>query len=48
MGSPPLQAFRECEDVAMGDVGRRHSGGGLGVILGILDIFPNLDDSMIL
>lgn len=38
--------FKECGDVARGDMGSGHGGSGLGFGLGTLDIFPNLNDSM--
>jgi len=35
VGSPSLEVFKNCGDVAFGDMVRGHSGGGLGLGLGI-------------
>ena len=43
MGSLSLQAG----DVALGDTISEHSGDGLGLNLGVLEVFSNLSDSMI-
>ena len=48
MGSASLGVFQEGGDVALGDMGRGHSGSGLGLDLGILEVFSDLNDPMIL
>lgn len=44
MGSPSLEVFRTCGDVALGDVVRGH--GGLGMRLAILEGLSKLIDSV--
>ena len=44
--SPSLGVFQDRRDVAPGGTVSRH--GGLGLHLGILDVFSNLNDSMTL
>ena len=44
--SPSLEVFKNHGDVAHGDTVMGHLGGGLG--LGILELFSNLSDSVIL
>ena len=46
VGSPSLEVSQSCGDVALRDVGSGHGGGGLG--WGILEVFSNLNDSVIL
>jgi len=46
MGSPYLEVFQSCGDVALRGVVNGH--GGLGLDLGILEVFSNLNDSVIL
>jgi len=46
VGSPSLQVFKERGDVALRDVVSGH--GGLGLDWIILEVFPNLDDSVTL
>ena len=41
-----LEVFQNCGVVALGHMVRRHGGNGLGLDLGILEIFSNLNDSM--
>ena len=48
VGSPSLEVFQNCGDVALRDVSSRHGGEGLGLSLVILEVFSNLVDSMIL
>ena len=48
VGPPFLEVFENSGDVALRDVGSGHGGGGLGLDLGILVIFSNLNDSVIL
>ena len=47
VGSPSLEVFKEGGDVALRDVGSGHSGGGLGLDLGISELFSNIYDSVI-
>ena len=46
LGSLSLQVFQSHGDVALREVGSGHGGGGL--LLGIFEVFPNLNVSMIL
>jgi len=46
--SPSLEVFHNHGDVVLRDVIRGHSGGGLGLDLEILEVFSNLNDSVIL
>mgnify|MGYP001859334932 CR=1 FL=1 len=46
--SPSLEAFENHGDVALRDVVSGHGGGGLGLDLGILEVFSNFNDSLIL
>ena len=48
MESPSLEVFQNHGDVALGDVVSGHGWGGLGLYLGILVVFSDLNDSMIL
>ena len=48
MGSPFVEVFKNCGDVALRDVGSGHGGDGLGLDLGILTVFSSLNDSIIL
>ena len=48
MGSLSLEVFQSRGDVALRDVGSGHGGDGLGLDLGILEVFSNLTDSVIL
>ena len=45
--SPSLEVFKSCVDVALRDVGSGHGGGGLGLDWMILEVFSNLNDSVI-
>jgi len=47
-GSLSLGVFKKGGDVGLGDLERVYGGGGLGLDLGILEIFSNLDNPMIL
>ena len=47
-GSPSLEVFENCRSVALRDVASGHGGGGVGLDLGILGVFSNLNDSVIL
>ena len=47
MGSLSLEVFRNCGDVALKDAGSGTVGVGWRFDLVILDIFSNLNDSMI-
>jgi len=44
VGSPSLEVFQNGGDVALRDVGSGHGGGRLGLDLGILGVFSDLDD----
>ena len=44
--SPSLEGLKDCGDVALGDVVIGH--GGLGLDLRVLEVFSNLNNSMIL
>ena len=46
-GSPSLEVFKKNEDVALRDVVSGHGGGGLGLDWMILEVFSNLNDSVI-
>ena len=46
MENPSLEVFRNHGDVAHGDMVSGHGGDGVG--LGILEVFSNLHDSVIL
>ena len=46
--SPYLEVFKQCGDVALRDVVSEHDGDGLGLDLGILDIFSDFKDSVVL
>lgn len=46
-GSPSLQVFWSCGDVALRAVRRGHGGHVLGLDLGILEVLSNLNNSMI-
>ena len=46
MGSPSLDVFQNHGDVALRDVVSECGGDGLGLGLVILEVFPNLRDSM--
>ena len=46
MESPSLEVFKNHGDVALRDVVTGHGGVGLGLDLGILEVFSSLDDSM--
>ena len=48
VGSLSLEVFQNRGDVALRDVGSGHSGGGLGLGSVILEVFSNLNGSMIL
>lgn len=41
MGPPPLEVFQNCGDEALKDVISGHSGDGLGLDLGIVEVFFN-------
>ena len=43
-----LEKFKNHGDVALRDVVSGHGGGGLGLDLGILEVFSNFNDSLIL
>lgn len=43
VGSPSLEVVRNCVDMVSG-----HGGGGLGLDLGLLEVFSNLSVTMIL
>ena len=45
--SPPLEVFKSCVDVALRDVASGHGGDGLGLDCMVLEVFSNLNDSMI-
>lgn len=47
LGSPSLGVFREGGEVTLGDMVSGHSGSGLGLDLGILQV-SNLNDPVIL
>ena len=47
MGSPSLEVFQNHGDVALRDVVSGHGGGGMGLDLGILEVFSNINDSVI-
>ena len=47
VGSPSLEVFQSCGDVALRDVGSGDSGGGLGLVLGILETFSSPHGSVI-
>ena len=46
--SPSLGVFRDCGDVALTDAVSGHGRGELGTDLGALEVFFNLNDSMVL
>ena len=46
--SPSLEVFKKCGDMALRDMVSRHGGDGLGVDFIILEVFSNLNDSVIL
>ena len=46
VGSPSLEVFKEGGDMALRHVGSGHGGGGVGLDLGILEVFSNLNDSV--
>ena len=46
MGSPSLEVFKNCVDVALRNMVNGHGGNGLGLDLMILELFSNLNDSM--
>jgi len=48
MESLLLELLKNDGDVAFGDMVSGHSGGGLGLVLVILEVFSNLYDSIIL
>ena len=48
MGSPSLEVFQNCRDVALRDVVSGHGGDVLMIGLDILVVFFNLNDSVIL
>lgn len=48
MESLLLEIFRNDGDVALGNMVSRHSGGGLGSVLVLLEVFSSLHDSIIL
>ena len=48
VGSPPLEVFKNCGDVALRDEVNGHGGGGLGLDSVILGVFSNLNSSMML
>ena len=48
MGSLSMKMLKNSGNVALRDVGSRHSGGGLGLGSVILEVFSNLNGSMIL
>ena len=48
VGSPSLEVFKNHGDVVLRDVVSGHGGNGLELDLVILDVFSNLNDSMIL
>ena len=43
-----LEVFRNHGDVALRDMVSGHGGDGMGLDLGVLEIFSNLNDSVIL
>ena len=47
MGSASLEVFRKHRDVALRDVASGHGGDGLGLDCMVLEVFSNLNDSMI-
>ena len=47
MGSPSLEVFQNCGDVAQRDMASGHGGDRLGLDFVILVVFSNLNDSMI-
>ena len=46
--SPSLEVFQNHRDVALRDVVSGHGGGGMRLDLGTLEVFSNLNDSVIL
>ena len=48
LDSPSLEMFKNRGDVAPGNVVSGHGGDGLRMGLGILEVFSNLSDSVIL
>ena len=46
--SPSLGVFKNCRDVALGDVVNGHGEDGLGLDFVLSEVFSNLNDSMIL
>jgi len=46
--SSPLGVFKDCGDVALRSMVRGHGENGLGLELGILEVFSNLNDLVIL
>lgn len=42
------KVFWNCGDVALGDMVSGHGGGGLGLDLGVLEVFFNSNDPMVL
>ena len=47
VGSPSLEVFQNCGDVALRDVVSGHGGDGLGLNWMILVVFASLNDSVI-
>ena len=45
---PSLEVFQNHRDVALRDVVSGHGGGGMRLDLGTLEVFSNLNDSLIL
>jgi len=45
--SPSLEVFQNCGDVALRDVVNEYGVDGLGMDLMLLEVFSNLNDSMI-
>jgi len=43
-----LEVFRNHGDVALRDMVSGHGGDGMGLDLGVLEVFSNLNDSVIL
>ena len=48
MESLTLEVFRNHGDVALRDMVSGHGGDGMGLDLGVLEVFSNLNDSVIL
>jgi len=46
VGSPPLEVFKNHGGVTLRDMVSEHGGGGVGLCLGISEVFSNLSDSV--